>query len=340
VSTTDDQPVAGEGALPPEDLRKRVGLIEGSVEEFEGAGRACYLGLLDGLPSDFSLEGKRILDFGCGAGRVLRHFIDGPERTELWGCDVHGPSIEWLRENLSPPIHAFVNDTLPPLPFDTGSVDLIYALSVFTHLAEDWSAWLLEIHRILAPDGLAFITLLGEPMWDAHLGKPFFQEQLAGPWDESSVGCFITNFGMAQDDIGPCIYHSEWWIREHWSRCFDIVQFEPWGYAVPAGVHDGQGYVVLRRRDVDIDAAALEAPGPTTEDELRAVQANLAFVNREMAAWRALAKAAGGAYEIAEARAASLAARVTQLERWRRRVARYLPGRRGRTERARRALSR
>ena len=329
MSTTDEGVRAGAAKVPPFDLRKRVGLIEGGEGEFEGGGRAQYLGVLDTLPPDFTFDDKRILDFGCGAGRVLRHFLERPEKVELWGCDVHAPSIEWIQENLSPPIHAFANETLPPLPLDDGSIDLVYALSVFTHLAEDWSAWLLELHRILAPGGLALITTLGEPMWDSHLGKPFFRDELWRPWDEASTGAFVTNFGMAQDQVGPCIYHSEWWIRAHWGRCFDVVHFQPWGFAEGAGVKDGQGYALLRRRDVQIDAAALEAPGPTAEDELRAVAANLAFVNREMAAWRTLAAAAGRAHEVAEARANSLDERVNQLERWRRRLGRYLPGRRG-----------
>jgi len=328
LSKTED--VAGIGsALPPFDLRRRVGLIEGSEGEYGGGGRAQYRGVLETLPEDFDFEGKRILDFGCGAGRVLRHFMQRPEPLELWGCDVHAPSIEWIQENLSPPIHAFANDTLPPLALDDGSIDLVYALSVFTHLAEDWSAWLLELHRILAPGGLAVLTTLGEPMWDAHLGKPFFRDELWRPWDESSVGMFVTNFGMAQDDIGPCIYHSEWWIRAHWGRCFDIVHFQPWGFAERPGLKDGQGYALLRRRDVQVDAAALEAPGPSAEHELRAVATNLAFVNREMAAWRSLAAAAGRAHEVAEARANNLEERVDQLERWRRRLMRFFAGRGG-----------
>jgi len=331
VNAQGDGSPAHAAKLPPQELRKRVGLIEGTVEEFEGPGRIMYEGVLATLPADFSLEGKRILDFGCGAGRVLRHFIGRPEEMELWGCDVHAPSIDWLRENLSPPIHAFANDTLPPLPLDDGSIDLVYALSVFTHLADDWSAWLLEMQRILAPGGLALITTCGEPIWDQHLGKPFFRDELARPWDERSIGMFVTNFGMAQDQVGPCVYHSEWWVRAHWGRCFDILHFQPWGFAEQPGTKDGQGYALMRRRDVHVDAAALEAPGPSAEDELRAVAANLAFVNREMAAWRSLAAAAGRAHEVADARANSLQERVDRLERWRRRVIRYLPGRRGQT---------
>ena len=161
MSKTED--VAGIGsALPPFDLRRRVGLIEGSEGEYGGGGRAQYRGVLETLPEDFDFEGKRILDFGCGAGRVLRHFMQRPEPLELWGCDVHAPSIEWIQENLSPPIHAFANDTLPPLALDDGSIDLVYALSVFTHLAEDWSAWAEAWHaldegpvRALAEDAVA-----------------------------------------------------------------------------------------------------------------------------------------------------------------------------------------
>jgi hypothetical protein len=77
------------------------------------------------LPDDWSFEGKRVLDFGSGAGRTLRHFADEAERAEFWGCDIDGPSIEWMRQNLCPPFHAGQTISVPPLALEHGSFDLM-----------------------------------------------------------------------------------------------------------------------------------------------------------------------------------------------------------------------
>ena len=64
--------------LPPFELASRVGSLNDTPhpwDHYEGIGQASMDDLLAALPEGFSLEGCRILDFGCGAGRTLRHFI-------------------------------------------------------------------------------------------------------------------------------------------------------------------------------------------------------------------------------------------------------------------------
>jgi hypothetical protein len=63
------------------------------------------------LPDDWSFEGKRVLDFGCGDGRTLREFLPEAEHREFWGADIDAPSITRLEEALCPPVHAGVRST-------------------------------------------------------------------------------------------------------------------------------------------------------------------------------------------------------------------------------------
>ena len=101
--------------------------------------------LTDQLPANVSLSGARVLDFGCGAGRVLRHLIeDVGDDGELHGVDIDRPSIDWLQANASPPLHAATCGELPSLPYPDEHFDLVYAMSVFTHLTEHWAGWLLQ----------------------------------------------------------------------------------------------------------------------------------------------------------------------------------------------------
>ena len=82
------------------------------------------------------------------------------------------------------------------------------------------------------------------------------------------------------DSGGPFVFHSEWWLREHWGRAFEIdfLERRP---AVPA---PGQtaGAVVLRPRPGHLDAADLERPGDGAR-ELAAAEQNLEQLHSEAA---------------------------------------------------------
>ncbi|MCP6725914.1 class I SAM-dependent methyltransferase, partial [Klebsiella pneumoniae] len=80
-----------------------------------------------------------VLDFGCGCGRVTRWWADF--EGAVAGSDVNAEAVAWCRENLG--FASFEQNALaPPLDFDDASFDLVYALSVFTHLTEELQlAW-------------------------------------------------------------------------------------------------------------------------------------------------------------------------------------------------------
>ena len=110
--------------------------------------------------SDFAFKkGNRILDFGCGAGRMIRHLKDLSETCEIWGTDISAEHIYWCKQNLSPPFNFATTTKIPHLPFEDRSFHFIYCGSVFTHIDDLADAWLLELHRILTPDGRLYLTI-------------------------------------------------------------------------------------------------------------------------------------------------------------------------------------
>lgn len=110
--------------------------------------------------SGFSFEKHgRILDFGCGAGRMIRHFRDLSEACEIWGTDISAEHIYWCKQHLSPPFHFATTTKVPHLPFEDRSFQFIYCGSVFTHIDDLADAWLLELKRILAPGGRLYLTI-------------------------------------------------------------------------------------------------------------------------------------------------------------------------------------
>jgi SAM-dependent methyltransferase len=221
-----------------------------------------------------------VLDFGCGAGRVLRHFLNEADVGELHGCDIDEPSIRWLEENLSPPLHAFVNGESPPLPRPDGYFDLIWAASVFTHITDEWAEWLLEMHRLLADDGLLISSFLGCDM---------SQDIAAEPWDEDRIGMNILNYGNPWDHGGPNVLHSPWWIRAHWGRAFEVVDLHEKGFATPS-VHGpnhrqsvSHGCVLLRKRNVEVTPEDLRRPEPDEPREDAAIRHNVDQLHNETA---------------------------------------------------------
>jgi SAM-dependent methyltransferase len=259
--------------MPPLALAHRVGsLPEGAdpLELYDRIGRTSRDQILRMLPDDWSLAGRRALDFGCGAGRTLRQFIDEAERAEISGCDVDADSVEWIREHLSPPLHAFVGGAEPPLEQPDGHFELIWAISVFTHLTESWSRWMLELHRLLADDGVLIVTYMGEAL----------SEQLgAGQWEEDRVGMNVLYEWQDWGAGGPFVCHSDWWVRAHWGRAFEVLAVDE--RPVVEGELSRHKWALLRKKPVELTPADLEAPEAGEPRELEALRHNVRQVQAE-----------------------------------------------------------
>ncbi len=258
---------------PPLDLANRVGSLEQAadpMEYYHEIGRRTRSEIVDRLPPDWSFAGKRILDFGCGAGRTLRHFAGETGKSEVWGCDIDEPSVGWLNEYLCPPFHVFLNGPEPPLDQPNSSFDLIWGISVFTHLTDSWSRWLVELHRVLSTNGLLYLTFMGSGMSRIITDEP---------WDEDKIGMNVLKHGQSWDLGGPMVMHSPWWIKEHWGRGFEIISLSPDGFACDPST--GHGSVLMRKRDVAVTAEMFEQVKPGDERETLALTHNIQQLQAE-----------------------------------------------------------
>jgi SAM-dependent methyltransferase len=262
--------------LPPHALAIRAGVPDPAdvIASYRAVGRDSRTTILGLLGDGWSFRGKRVLDFGCGSGKVMRHFLAEAGECELWGCDIDAPSISWINAALNPPLRAFANGEAPPLDVPDGRFDLVWSISVFTHLTDHWAGWLAELHRVLAPDGLAIVSFLGGAMYEVWTGER---------WDPGRIGMTVLDYGQGWERGGPTVFHSPWWLREHWGRAFEIVEMRE------GSAPREHGLVLLRRGPgPPVAAAELERIDAAGEPrEIDALRHQVRMLQRESGALRA-----------------------------------------------------
>jgi SAM-dependent methyltransferase len=149
----------------------------------------------------------------------------------------------------------------PPLPHADGSFAEIEARLAFTHLHDGWAEWLLELRRLLAEGGRLRIGLASPESFDELTGAA---------WDESRVGMTVVS---ALDGPGRrVVFHSEWWLRAHWGRAFEVV-------AIKEG---DPRQILLTTGGGPVGADELRRPEPGDERELAAAQANAVYLGGQL----------------------------------------------------------
>jgi ubiquinone/menaquinone biosynthesis C-methylase UbiE len=118
--------------------------------------------LIDHLSKHVKLKNKKILDWGCGPARIVRHLPDLLNGCDIYGSDYNIKSINWCKKNIEN-VSFHINELVPPLPFKKESFDIVYAISIFTHLSQELHyKWMNEIYRILKQGGIFLFTTQGD----------------------------------------------------------------------------------------------------------------------------------------------------------------------------------
>jgi SAM-dependent methyltransferase len=198
-------------AQPPEDVHAMArgplaaagGLYEADlvVEALARAGAALT-------------QVRGALDFGCSSGRVIRALAAAHPDIRWHGCDPNAPAIAWAREHLPPGIELFVSENQPPLPLADASLDLVYAISIWSHFAPELGLrWLQEMRRLLRPGGHLVLTTHG-----LAAVAYYAQHELRTP-------------GQSQE-IADALYRQGWWYAPEFGEEGDWGVVNPdWGTA-------------------------------------------------------------------------------------------------------------
>jgi SAM-dependent methyltransferase len=229
--------------LPPARLRTQIGPLHADADFFVRSGRQHADLIRDLLRANGSAveDVGALLDWGCGCGRVLRHWSRLPA-THVSGCDIDSRMVDWCRANLDF-AEVRVTDLAPPLPYEDSTFGLVYAFSVFTHLAEDLQhAWIRECFRVLAPDGYLLISTLGEHY--ASLDRLTEAER-----QSFSEGEVVVLYGRAEGTSLCSAYHPPEYVHLRLAADFELVSFRPAG-------DDGRHDIHLLRKPTRVAAAS------------------------------------------------------------------------------------
>ena len=122
-----------------------------------------YYGDLFDAPPPFPVpEGKKVLDLGCGWGRILKPVLD--RKANGVGLDISEEMLELSRKHLSdsgysPPL---LRGDSTALPFRDNSADMVYSMLVLQHLSKENGAEVFrEVYRVLRPGGVGYIRVPG-----------------------------------------------------------------------------------------------------------------------------------------------------------------------------------
>src|SRR5262245_47581476 len=184
----------------------------------------------------------RILDFGCGWGRILRFFLRDCLAANLHGIDVDPGLVEICRKTMN--YGSFdVVDPLPPTRVPNESFDFVVGYSVFSHLAEHASlAWVEELARVLKPGGVMVVTT--EPRGFIELCRSLRGQHHEFAWHQALANSFVdTEAAYRAYDAGEYLYAPtgggsyrpadfygealipEGYVRARWTKFLRFVDF-------------------------------------------------------------------------------------------------------------------
>ena len=141
--------------ISPEDQ-----MFDGNRDAYFAIGKSAMVAILPGLITSQKKNFSRILDFGCGYGRVGRHLRAFFKNAEIEFTDIKRDAIDFCAKTFRG--NGFVSSTdFNDLKF-TSKYDLIWVGSVFTHIDHERQKILFDkLFSALQPGGILVFTFHG-----------------------------------------------------------------------------------------------------------------------------------------------------------------------------------
>jgi 2-polyprenyl-3-methyl-5-hydroxy-6-metoxy-1,4-benzoquinol methylase len=207
---------------PPVHLQERIG---GSEYFIQIAGQIASL-IMTGVGKYKPIsEWGKVLDWGCGCGRVMSQLMKFVSPERLHGCDIDSAAIAWDKQNLCGPSFTRI-DPYPPTGYPDSAFDVIYGISVMTHLDEKTQIlWLDELKRIARPGAILALSVIGEKLRATNMPASLLNE-----FTEKGFASFVPSYSDSLSEFSHQkyyqeAYHTLEYITATWGQYFDVVEY-------------------------------------------------------------------------------------------------------------------
>jgi len=196
-----------EGLMPP----RRLSFVGRGDFERTGQEYLVHFRELGGLQ-----PGDRVLDMGCGIGRMAIPLMGYLDNGSYAGFDVGRAMIRWCQREITArrPEFEFAwapvyNQKYNPFgsiagaefrfPYEEGSFDFIFATSLFTHLVRaETEHYLRETARVLRPGGTCLLTFF---LLDEHAEQEVAAGRASFDFRHPIEGGFTTDPSQPEEAI-------------------------------------------------------------------------------------------------------------------------------------------
>jgi SAM-dependent methyltransferase len=232
-----------QAALPdtPVDLRWRVTGSKSPIDQYRLAGLQTFGKFYEAIqryvePNKLA----RLLDWGCGCGRVTSFYLKYLPEAEVHGCDIDRDAVQWCSHNLKGGHFASI-PPYPPTSYASSLFDVVTGCSVLTHLRRDLQLeWLNEMKRILRPGGLLLVSVHGDFAAMAFNNPPAVKQEVQTTGISDRTHDHILD-GIAPDSYYRGTYQSKVYTCREFARYFQILEY------IELGMGNLQDLVVMRK---------------------------------------------------------------------------------------------
>ncbi len=162
--------------------------------------------ILQKFPKNKTLK---VLDIGCGAGRVSEMFID--REIEYYGIDISEELIRIAKKKY-PKAHFLVGDATN-LPYQSDTFNIVVSIATIHHIPskETRQKFLDEMYRVTKPEGWAFVEtwyFWNKTEYLKRIVKSFFSN------NSLHFGDFYRPWKLSTGKLVTKRYFHAWTIRE------------------------------------------------------------------------------------------------------------------------------